>query len=163
MKISFLIILTILSFRTFAQNEVRKGKKDLRITKTMDPLEKTDEEWKKELSPEAYRVLREKGTERPFANKYHNTKEQGIYECAACGNDLFSSGTKYDSHTGWPSFWAPLAKDKVKLILDKSQGMIREEVVCARCGSHLGHVFNDGPKPTGRRYCMNSVSLELVK
>jgi peptide-methionine (R)-S-oxide reductase len=163
MKISFLIILTILSFQTFAQSDVRKGKKDHGITKTMDQLEKTDKEWKKELSPEAYRVLREKGTERPFVNKYHNTKEQGIYECAACGNDLFSSDTKYDSHTGWPSFWAPLAKDKVKLILDKSQGMIREEVVCARCGSHLGHVFNDGPKPTGRRYCMNSVSLELVK
>lgn len=124
---------------------------------------KTDEEWKKELSPEQYRVLRQKGTERPFTGKYNDHKEEGTYSCAACGNELFSSENKYDSGCGWPSYWTVLAKDKIILQEDKTYGMIRTEVLCAKCGGHLGHVFDDGPEPTGLRYCINSASLNFTK
>ena len=124
-------------------------------------VNKTDEEWRESLTPEQYEVLRRQGTEPPFTGSYTYSKEDGIYRCAACGNELFSSETKFDSGTGWPSFYEPAAADKVELRQDQSHGMVRTEVVCARCGSHLGHVFDDGPKPTGQRYCINSISLDL--
>jgi peptide-methionine (R)-S-oxide reductase len=122
---------------------------------------KSEEEWRSELTPEQYEVLRRQGTEPPFTGKYAYSKEDGVYRCAACGNELFSSDTKFDSGTGWPSFSEPSAADRVELRPDNSHGMTRTEAVCARCGSHLGHVFPDGPEPTGQRYCINSVSLEL--
>ena len=129
----------------------------------MDKIEKSDAEWRRELTPEEYRVLREKGTERPFSGEYEKTKESGTYVCAACGNPLFSSETKYESGSGWPSFYQPLSEEAVATETDRSHFMERTEVLCRRCGGHLGHVFDDGPKPTGQRYCMNSVSLKLEK
>ena len=122
---------------------------------------KTDGEWREALTPEQYEVLRRQGTEPPFTGHYVYSKEDGIYRCAACGNELFSSDTKFDSGTGWPSFYEPAAADRVELRPDTSHGMVRTEAVCARCGSHLGHVFDDGPQPTGQRYCINSLSLDL--
>ncbi|MFO7592456.1 MAG: peptide-methionine (R)-S-oxide reductase MsrB [Pseudomonadota bacterium] len=123
----------------------------------------TDKKWREELSPEQYHVCREKGTEAPFSGKYLHNNEPGIYTCACCGAELFDAGTKFDSGTGWPSFWDVLDPTKVKLITDHSHGMTRIEVTCANCGAHLGHVFPDGPDPTGQRYCINSVSLDFKK
>ncbi len=128
---------------------------------TIQTVTKSDAEWKTELDPMAYYVLREKGTERAFTGKYHDNHKPGIYYCAACGLPLFSSETKFDSGTGWPSFYASIDKTHVIEITDSSYGMSRTEVICHRCGGHLGHVFDDGPKPTGLRYCMNSVSLSF--
>ena len=126
------------------------------------PVEKSDEQWRQELTPEEYAVLRKAGTERPWTGEYNETKTEGVYSCRACGAELFTSDTKFDSHCGWPSFYAPSAKDNVELREDRSLGMLRVEVLCASCGSHLGHVFDDAPQtPTGDRFCMNSVSLRL--
>jgi peptide-methionine (R)-S-oxide reductase len=123
----------------------------------------TNEEWEKLLSPAQFQVLRGAATEPPFTNEYANNHERGIYLCGACGSELFSSQTKFDSGTGWPSFFAPLAQDRVALVSDTSGGLKREEVRCARCGSHLGHLFKDGPPPTHQRYCLNSLALKLKR
>ncbi|MFN8024827.1 MAG: peptide-methionine (R)-S-oxide reductase MsrB [Acidimicrobiia bacterium] len=131
------------------------------MTEKIERVEKTDEQWREELTPEQYAVLRKQGTERAFTGKYWDCHDDGIYRCAGCGAELFDAGTKYDSGTGWPSFTEPMFADAVEVRVDNSHGMVREEVVCARCGGHLGHVFPDGPGPTGQRFCMNSCSLDL--
>ena len=124
-------------------------------------IPQTEQEWRTRLTPEQYEVLRNKGTEQPFTGAYASTKDPGVYRCAGCGAALFSSTTKYESGTGWPSFWEPIEPGAVELHDDRTLWMHRTEVTCARCGGHLGHVFSDGPRPTGDRYCINSVSLEL--
>lgn len=148
----FLTVISIVTVGAVQENKVMTGK-----------IVKTDEEWQRELSPEQFRVLRKAGTERAFTGEYWDHHEKGTYYCAACRLPLFSSETKFDSGTGWPSFYAPIEKTSVEEESDSSGGMIRTEVKCKRCGSHLGHVFDDGPKPTGLRYCMNSVALKFEK
>ncbi len=124
---------------------------------------KTDEDWKETLTPEQYNVCRNKDTERPFTGKYNDCKENGVYKCSCCGNELFDSDTKFESGTGWPSFNKPINEENVNCESDTSSGMVRTEVTCKKCGAHLGHVFDDGPQPTNLRYCINSISLDLDK
>jgi peptide-methionine (R)-S-oxide reductase len=133
------------------------------LTEEVLPVIRSDEEWRSLLTPEQYEVARKKGTEYAFTGKYHACKEPGIYVCACCGTDLFDSTAKFDSGTGWPSFFAPVSELNIRLYRDLSGGMMRTEVLCARCGAHLGHVFDDGPPPTGKRFCMNSAALRLIK
>jgi peptide-methionine (R)-S-oxide reductase len=141
----------------FTEKGVRKGVVEV------DKVVKTDEEWRKQLSPAQYEVARKKGTERAFSGALYKVHDKGIYNCVCCGNALFHSDTKFESGTGWPSFYAPIAKENVATESDMSYGMRRIEVLCAKCDAHLGHVFDDGPKPTGLRYCMNSVSMTFTK
>jgi peptide-methionine (R)-S-oxide reductase len=137
------------------------GERVERRDQAEEPLPTSEEEWRRRLSPEQFEVLRNKGTERAFTGKYASTKDRGTYRCAACGAELFRSEAKYESGTGWPSFFEAIARGAVDLHEDRSFGMRRTEVTCARCGGHLGHLFDDGPPPTGERYCMNSISLDL--
>ncbi|MSV33643.1 MAG: peptide-methionine (R)-S-oxide reductase [Nitrosarchaeum sp.] len=129
----------------------------------VEKIVKTPKEWKDTLTPEQFEVCIKKGTEPPFTGKYYNNKEKGTYKCVCCGETLFKSDTKYDSGSGWPSFWQPLSDEKIEYISDTDYGMVRTEVNCKKCGAHLGHVFDDGPKPTNLRYCINSISLDLDK
>ncbi|PKV66416.1 peptide-methionine (R)-S-oxide reductase MsrB [Pontibacter ramchanderi] len=149
-------MLTSAGVEATQNGNTNKSKQSYEITKT-------DAEWKRQLTPEQYYVLRQKGTEPAFSGKYNDHKEKGVYTCAACGNELFASDTKFDSGTGWPSYFKPISSKQVRELTDRSMGMVRTEVVCGRCGGHLGHVFDDGPKPTGLRYCLNSVALGFKK
>jgi len=141
--------------------QVQRASQTNKVPVMKDSVKKSDADWKKELTDEQYRVLREKGTERAFTGQYWNHKEDGVYRCAGCGNELFGSETKFDSGCGWPSFVSPLSSDVVETTDDNSHSMHRTEVLCRACGGHLGHVFDDGPQPTGLRYCINSASLKF--
>lgn len=141
----------------------RKLKVDEKASANVEKVVKTEEEWRKSLTSEQYYILREKGTERPFSGKFYMHKEKGVYTCAGCGYELFTSDQKFDSGCGWPSFFDEIGKGRIKYKTDTTHGMVRTEIMCARCDGHLGHVFDDGPNPTGLRYCVNSVSIDFKK
>jgi methionine-R-sulfoxide reductase len=155
----FSICFAFYACNNFGQSPETKNEKTMKKVPT---VVKTEEEWKKQLSDEQFYVLRQKGTERPFTGKYYKTDDQGVYSCAACGNELFTSDMKFDSDCGWPSFDREILGDKIITQVDTSHGMIRTEIMCAKCGGHLGHLFDDGPTDTGKRYCVNSLSLNFV-
>ena len=160
-----LFVLCILSVRvSLAEDaEATRIRRQIESIPMAQKVTLSDEQWRKVLAPGQFQVLREAKTEPPYKNQYWNNHDKGIYLCGACGSKLFSSDSKFESRTGWPSFYAPLATDKITETIDTSQGMTRDEVKCGRCGSHLGHLFNDGPAPTYLRYCLNSMALKFVK
>jgi methionine-R-sulfoxide reductase len=158
------LLMLLIQFSSCSGQPQQSSNKSTQNQSKMNSSEipKTEDEWKAKLSPEQYYVLREKGTERAFSGKLYLTKENGVYTCAGCGNELFSSDMKFDSHCGWPSFDKEIQGGKIKTQVDKTYGMVRTEIMCAKCGGHLGHLFDDGPTETGLRYCVNSLSLEFV-
>jgi peptide-methionine (R)-S-oxide reductase len=159
----FLLFILPVNLGLAEDAQVARIRRQIESTPMTQKVTLSDDQWRKILAPGQFQVLREAKTEAPYKNLYWNNHEKGIYLCAACSNQLFGSDTKFESHTGWPSFYAPLARDKVTETTDTSHGMTRDEVRCARCGSHLGHLFNDGPPPTRLRYCLNSAALKFVK
>lgn len=163
MKNYLVTVLLIACVAITGSCQTKANKETPKATVPIEKIKKTNAEWKKILTPEQYHVLREQGTERPFTGKDWDNHEAGTFYCAGCNLELFSSETKFESGTGWPSFYKPIKEGVLAVGTDTSYGMVRDEVECARCGGHLGHVFNDGPKPTGLRYCMNSVSMNFVK
>jgi peptide-methionine (R)-S-oxide reductase len=166
-KFALFITFAVTAFYSCNSQQVKeKTNSNVKPVKNMDTTQtvtKSEEEWKKVLTPEQYAILREKGTDRPFTGKYYLTTDKGVYLCAACGNELFTSDMKFDSHCGWPSFDKEIKGGKITTRVDRSLGMVRTEILCAKCGGHLGHLFDDGPTDTGMRYCVNSTSLNFVK
>jgi len=157
----YLLLFSIIIFTGCGSSSLKEESMELKEKESEFEVVKSKEEWKEILTPEEFHILREKGTERAFTGKYHDNKKKGLYICAGCENELFHSDTKFDSGTGWPSFWTPVSEKKVGTRADNSLFTRRTEVICNRCGGHLGHVFKDGPDPTGLRYCINSIALDF--